>query len=71
MYKVIRIFQDPDIAQEVVATGLTLKQAQKHCQDPETSSTTCTNDAGLARTRLRGDWFDGYTEVFGSSLAHP
>ena len=45
----------------VINTGLTLEQAQAHCQDPETSSSTCTKSAGLARTRALGPWFDGYT----------
>jgi len=43
-------------------TGLTLEQAQAHCSDPETSSSTCTKAAGKRRTRERGQWFDCYTE---------
>jgi hypothetical protein len=45
-----------------IATGLTLAEAQAHCQDPETSSRTCTKAAGKARTRRMGPWFDGYEE---------
>ena len=44
-----------------IKRGLTLAQAQAHCKDPETSSRTCTDAAGLLRTRERGPWFDGYT----------
>jgi len=43
-YKIIRMYQD-DRENKVIKRGLTLKQAQTHCQDPATS----------------GDgWFDGY-----------
>lgn len=44
-----------------IQTNVTLHQAQKHCQDPENSSRTCTSAAGKARTRKSGPWFDGYT----------
>ena len=40
---------------EVVRTGLTLAQAQAHCEDPETSSKTATDPEP-------GQWFDGYSE---------
>jgi hypothetical protein len=43
-----------------IDTGLTLEQAQEHCRDPETSSSTCVKAAGKARTRRKGPWFDGY-----------
>ncbi len=39
---------------------LTLEEAQKHCQDPETSSRTCTGKSGRDRTKKYGPWFDGY-----------
>ena len=57
-YKIVRFFQS---SKRTIDTGLSLDQVQAHCNDPETSSTTCTNKAGLARTRKNGDWFDGYT----------
>lgn len=64
MYKIVRMFADHDRAprRRVVKTGLTLEQAQAHCQDPETSSKTCKGRAGRERTRMYGDWFDGYEE---------
>ncbi len=46
----------------VIETGLSLEDAQEHCDDPETSSRTCTEEAGLATTRERGPWFDSYTQ---------
>lgn len=60
-YKVIRFyFRDSD-KRVTVKRGLTLKQAQDHCHDPETSSSTCTKAEGRARTKRFGPWFEGYT----------
>jgi hypothetical protein len=58
-YKIVRFFQSG--RKVTIATGLTLAQAQRHCNDPETSSSTCTKAAGKRRTRQHGAWFDGYT----------
>lgn len=44
-----------------IKTGLTEAEAQAHCSDPETSSSTCRGAKARARTRRRGPWFDGYT----------
>jgi len=46
-----------------IATGLTLEQAQAHCSNPETSSSTCRKAANKRRTAQRGPWFDSYTEA--------
>lgn len=54
-YKVIRFYAD-DRERETLQTGLTLEEAQAHCQDPETSSRTTTTDDEP------GTWFDGYEE---------
>jgi len=43
-----------------IKSGLTLEEAQAHCQDPDTSSRTATSAAARKRTRDRGPWFDGY-----------
>lgn len=59
-YKIVRHFQNSD-RKTVIDTGLTLEQAQSHCQDPETSSSTCTQPVNVNRTRQSGAWFDGYT----------
>ena len=49
MYKIIRFYY-PTVGHEneVVRTGLTLEEAQEHCNDPE--------------TREEGKWFAGYTK---------
>ena len=56
-YSIIRHFQDND--NETIETGLTLADAQEHCNDPETSSKTC-SDSTLEDAK--GPWFDGYTQ---------
>ena len=58
-YKIIRHYMRTS-RKYTLATGLTLEKAQAWCRDPETSSTTATGKAALARTRKRGPWFDGY-----------
>jgi hypothetical protein len=44
-------------------SGLTLAEAQAHCNDPETSSSTATSSAARARTRRMGAWLDGYSDA--------
>ncbi len=58
MYKVIRFYND-DRPRRTIENGLTLEEAQAHCQDPETSSSTC---SARKRKRIGGQWFDGYEE---------
>jgi hypothetical protein len=57
-YKIIRFYQKQ--GSEVLATGLDLETVQEHCQNPETSSRTCTSVEGQVRTKRFGPWFDGY-----------
>jgi len=57
-YKIVRMYFKG--GRRTIATGLTLEEAQRHCQDPETSSRTATSSAARARTRRMGPWFDGY-----------
>ena len=61
-YTITRFYQDREIEREEIATGLTLEEAQEHCNDPETSSTTATSDEATERTERCGPWFDGYGE---------
>jgi hypothetical protein len=59
-YRIVRMYFKG--GKRVIASNLTLEEAQAHCQNPETSSSTCTTSAGRARTRRMGAWFDGYEE---------
>lgn len=60
-YRIVRFFKDrDDLNREVITAGLTLEQAQAHCDNPETSSTTATTPQALKRTVECGPWFDGY-----------
>ena len=62
-YRIVRFYRDnPDLNRTIVTRGLTLEQAQDHCNDPETSSSTCSSPEGVARTKQHGPWFDGYEE---------
>ena len=56
-YQIIR--HHFDRKNETTRTGLTLEEAQEHCNDPETSSRTCGEDTA---TTNPGVWFDGYGE---------
>jgi hypothetical protein len=66
-YKVIRHYQN-DRPTRTMRKDLTLKQAQEHCSDPETSSKTAAKACHNSQTlidkwdALQKHWFDGYTE---------
>lgn len=61
-YKIVRFFRDNPRKNFTLRTGLTLAEAQEHCSDPETSSSTCTFDDGKIRTAHNGPWFEGFTK---------
>jgi hypothetical protein len=61
-YRILRHFQNPDLRNRVGKRGLTLEEAQEHCRDPETSSSTATSFRAQSRTRELGPWFDAYEE---------
>lgn len=64
MYKIVRMFQRGwNPKRRTIKTGLTLEQAQAHCQNPETSSSTATSAKARRYTELHGPWFDGYEET--------
>lgn len=60
-YKIVRMYFDDKYPTRTIRKGLTLENAQEHCNDIQTSSSTCTNSSGIARTKNKGAWFDGYT----------
>ena len=55
-YEIVRFYADRDEPSRVLETGLTLAEAQEHCNDPETSSSTATSPDEP------GMWFDGFRE---------
>jgi hypothetical protein len=59
-YKIVRMYQRG--GHRTIESGLTLKEAQKHCRDPETSSRTATSWEAHRRTEQKGPWFDGYED---------
>jgi len=70
LYNVVRFYQDGRRAR-VQRRGLTLKQAQEWCNDPETSSHTARKPAGCDGnenqinrwTEKQKHWFDGYQKA--------
>ena len=59
-YKIIRHYFKG--GKRTIMTGLSLAEAQAHCGNPDTSSSTATSAAAKRITRRNGAWFDGYTE---------
>lgn len=60
-YRIVRHYFDG--RKRTIETGLTLEQAQAHCSDRDTSSSTGTSANARAITRRAGcAWFDGYTQ---------
>ncbi len=58
-YNIVRFFRNSG-CRRAIRKRVTLAEAQQHCQDPETSSSTCRGEAGKRRTWRNGPWFDGY-----------
>lgn len=62
-YSIVRYYFTPKIGQpRIIKRGLTLEGAQEHCNNLETSSSTCTSPNSRACTSLNGEWFDGYEQ---------
>lgn len=61
MYKIVRFYHKG--GRRTLMTGLTLEEAKEHCNDPETSSRTCTTPYRRSLTRKHGIWFDGYERM--------
>lgn len=55
-YKIVRNFFNKK--SETIKTGLTLEEAQNHCNSEETSSTTCSLQENKKITEMHGPWFD-------------
>ena len=57
-YKIVRMYFRG--GKRTIERGLTLEEAQAHCKNPETSSSTATSAKARRLTAQRGPWFDGY-----------
>lgn len=62
MYNIVRFYESASIRSRIIERSVTMAEAQEHCKNPESSSSTCTSEVGKARTRKVGRWFDGYEE---------
>lgn len=49
LYQIVRFYRQGRINRKIMKKGLTLQQAQAHCNDP--------------KTRKEGVWFDGYENM--------
>lgn len=63
MYKIVRYYRDHEGKKTTIKTRLSLEEAQAHCADPETSSSTAKSTEARRRTETWGPWFDGYVET--------
>lgn len=63
MYNIIRFHQRENKSSEVINENVTLKEAQRHCNDPDSSSATATSQMTKEYTKKHGQWFDGYMKV--------
>ena len=61
-YTIVRNYFRKPGRGRVIARGLSEEQAQAHCSNPETSSSTCQTARTKAITRRNGPWFDSYTD---------
>jgi len=57
-YRVIRFYFNRP--RRTIMSCLTLAEAQAHCSNPETSSSTAKSATAKRRTARLGPWFDGY-----------
>lgn len=58
-YKIVRFYQSGKQRDTVLKTGLTLTEAQEHCNSDEASSTSCSEDKAY-QLRTKGAWFEGF-----------
>lgn len=58
MYKIVRRYFKG--GSRVIKRHLTEQEAQAHCKNPETSSSTAKGAAARKITARMGEWFDGY-----------
>lgn len=62
-YRIVRHYLSSKINRRIVKENLTETEAREHCVDIKSSSMTCKDKAGRARTRRVGHWFDSFEET--------
>jgi len=62
-YRIVRFYRHAAVVRRGLPSGLTLEQAQAHCADLNTSSTTAWKTSAINRTKRYGAWFDGYERM--------
>jgi hypothetical protein len=64
MYAIVRHYMNASRMghRRIIKKGLTLEEARKWCNNPETNSRTCSSAKGKRRTQRYGPWFDGYED---------
>lgn len=62
-YNIVRMYERG--GNRIIKRNVSFKEALEHCNNPETSSSTCTNKTGKQRTKKLGRWFDCFVEMRG------
>ena len=60
LYKIIRFYAEHGV--DTIEFGLSHADAQAHCKNRDSDSSTCKKLASKKRTELWGPWFDWYSE---------
>lgn len=61
-YRIVRFHANSDIDNKIIEENVSLEEAKKHCNDPETSSRTAKGKEAIEYTKEFGQWFDGFEE---------
>jgi hypothetical protein len=61
-YMIVRFYMSGE-PEKVIRKNVSLAEAQAHCNNPETTSTTATCARSAKITAAHGEWFDGYREM--------
>ena len=63
-YNIVRFYNGNNYMssgkRRVLQRDVSYEVAKAHCNNPESSSATCTKSYNKARTRKEGYWFDGF-----------
>jgi hypothetical protein len=64
-YRIVRFYREREPHRQTrgLPSCLSLEQAQEHCQDLNTSSSTAWKTSAINRTKRYGSWFDGYERM--------